>query len=145
MKLITPCCKTIQDYKGKFVKSKRRTTKCKNCEKQFDIKEEYLVKIEEEGPEENTNFTQKTQFPLKKPGVPSNGGEPTLHTFEKVDDDMIETLILDKANSGEALSDNFIKTCIYFYKDIRGKDDKIKEDIDMEDFKLIGAANKDSG
>jgi hypothetical protein len=50
----------------------------------------------------------------------------------------------DKTNSGETLSDNFIKTCIYFYKDIRGKDDKIKDDIDMEEFLLIGKTLKNS-
>ena len=57
---------------------------------------------------------------------------------------MIEEIILERANSGETLSDNFIKTCIFFYKDIRGKDDKIKEDIPMEEFMEIGASLKDS-
>lgn len=73
-----------------------------------------------------------------------NGSSPlTKHT--KIDDDMIEDLILKKANSGEPISDNFIKTCILFYKDIRGKDDKIKDNVDMEDLKLIATSLEDSG
>ena len=78
-------------------------------------------------------------------GEGGNGSSPRTTRFNKIDDDMIEEIILERANSGETLSDNFIKTCIYFYKDIRGKDDKIQDNIDMEDFLNIGTALKDSG
>ena len=65
--------------------------------------------------------------------------------YTKIDDDMIEEIILERANSGVPLSDNFIKTCILFYKDIRGKDDKIQEDIPMEEFMFIGKSLKNDG
>ena len=71
-------------------------------------------------------------------------GSSPLTQYTKIDDDMIEELILKKANSGEELSDNFIKTCIQFYKDIRGKDDKIKDNVDMEDLKLIATSLENS-
>ena len=73
-----------------------------------------------------------------------NGSPSRTKLFESIDDDMIEEIILERANSGEPLSDNFIKTCIVFYKDIRGKDDKIKDNIDMEDFLNIGTSLKNS-
>jgi len=127
---ICPDCNHEFLYKGH---AKRPRVHCPKCKKRFYIATQTTQK------ESITNSTQKNQSSIKKKGTGELPPPPEREIlFSKVDDDMIEKLILDKANSGEPLSDNFIKTCIYFYKDIRGKDDKIHDDIDMEDLKLIG-------
>ena len=75
-------------------------------------------------------------------GEGSNGTSPlTKHT--KVDDDMIEESILYLANKGK-IDVPLIGKMIEFYYKIRGKDDKIQEDIPMEDFMEIGKSLKNS-
>ena len=50
MQIVSPCCQKVQEYSprdGKLVYStrkKRRTTKCKDCGKAFDIKKDIVVK-----------------------------------------------------------------------------------------------------
>lgn len=57
---------------------------------------------------------------------------PRINQFTKIDDVMIETLLLERANSQVILSDNFIRTCIVFYKDLKGLEDVFDKDFDLE-------------
>ena len=52
--------------------------------------------------------------------------------YTQVDDTMIETILLEHANSGVPLSDNFIRTLIVFRKDLQGIGDTFEKDFDLE-------------
>lgn len=133
------CILTFEADYDDSVQRPRRA--CPKCHKVVDIKKNKTrskVAIKSSKSRDSSIVTDsETQ------GKGGNGSSPLIK-YTKIDDDMIEELILKKANSGEDLSDNFIKTCIQFYKDIRGKDDKIKDDIPMEELMAIGESLKSS-
>jgi hypothetical protein len=68
---------------------------------------------------------------------------PPIGSFIKIDDDTIESAILMLLNSGKVDS-QLIKTMIEFYHKIRGKEDKIRDDIDLEEFRKIGKTLENS-
>jgi len=134
---ICPECNHEQIYKGH---AKRPRVHCIKCKKRFYITTRKTQKEPKESKIPQSN--NKLISPRKRNGgadPPSNRG-----SFIKIDDDMIESILLQRANSGEPLSDNFIKTCIQFYKDLRGSTDKIKDDIPMEDFMNLGKSIESS-
>lgn len=57
--------------------------------------------------------------------------------FDRINDDTIEQSMLDLLNAGK-VSVPLIGQMIQFYSKIRGHDDKIKDDINMEDFLNLG-------
>ena len=126
MKIITPCCKTIQDYTGKLSKTKRRTTKCKKCKKQFDIKPELILKTPEES-------SSNTIFPPTK-RTPGNGGSaPLPYNYDNINikslikNWSIHQLYKDSRLAGQALQalvkpefieQGEVKTGIYWTSDM---------------------------
>jgi len=91
--------------------------------------------------------TKKGKKTISTSSSKTKGGmstAPPQQTYTKIDDDTIEMAILRRLNSGQ-ITDMLIGRMIEFYYKIRGKEDKIKDDIDMEEFRLIGKALKDSG
>lgn len=97
-----------------------------------------LFKKESKNESKNESKKNTNSIPKKRTHSIPPEGEGTAPPHIKIDDDLIEKLLLDKINSGDPLSDNFFKTLITFYKDIRGKKDKIRENIDMEEYALVG-------
>lgn len=124
---ICPDCNHEQIYDGTAI---RPRVHCKKCKKRFYIK---TPKTQNE-PKIPKSNNKPYSSPEKEGGAdpPSNRG-----SFIKIDDDTIETCMLQMANEGD-LSVPLIKAMIEFYYKIRGKDDKIKEDIPMEDFLNLG-------
>ena len=126
-----PKCKHEFFFKTKAI---RPRPVCPNCKNKFYI---------------NDLNTQNTQIPKSnnKPysSQKEGGADPPSNrgSFIKIDDDTIEICMLQMANEGD-ISVPLIKAMIEFYYKIRGSTDKVKDEIDMEAFKSIGTALKDS-
>ena len=127
-----PDCNHEFLYKGHAI---RPRVHCPKCKKRFYITTQTTHR-ESEIPKSNN----KPYSSQKEGGAdpPSNRG-----SFIKIDDDTIEICMLQMANEGD-ISVPLIKAMIEFYYKIRGSTDKVKDEIDMEAFKAIGTALKDS-
>lgn len=131
---ICPDCNFEFIYKGTAIRP-RVICKSKNCSKQFYIKTAQITQnLENKIPKSNN---KPYSSPEKEGGAdpPSNRG-----SFIEINDDTIESLLLELANSEDRsnITVPLIGKMIDFYDKIRGKDDKIKQDIPMEDFLNLG-------
>ena len=118
-------CKTA--FIGEYKPQQRPRKSCPKCHKMTDLQKGIAI---------------PPQIADTK-GKGGNGSLTPTKPFTKIDDEMIEESILFLANDGK-IDVPLIGKMIEFYYKIRGKDDKIKDNIDMEEFMTIGEALKNS-
>ena len=131
-------CHNHQYYELKNASQKNPRTTCDVCGYKFSV-----GKYFKKGQKGKKSHDSSIITDNETQGERVIGSSP-LTKYTKIDDDVIEAAILKRINDGD-ITDALIGRMIEFYNKIRQKDDKIKDDIDMEEFKLIGASLKDSG
>lgn len=69
---------------------------------------------------------------LKKDVAVGVDDETPKYTFTAINDEMIAKMLLDRINSGSLATESLIKTCITFYKDVKGDQAEYDRDFDFE-------------
>ena len=129
-----PKCNHDQIYNGTAI---RPRITCKKCKYRYYLPTK-KTQIESNKIPKSNNKLYSSRKTEGGADPPSNRG-----SFIKIDDDTIETCMLQMANEGD-ISVPLIKAMIEFYYKIRGQTDKVKQDMPMEAYMNIGKDLKNS-